>query len=560
MLTPFHSPTINEHFISKGFALFPFLNEIMLNQVHQVYIAFDEKNKLSEQRHFYGVNYSLNILSKTENQHLVETITDIILPALEEHFCDYRILGVTFITKPPITNETFVYHQDWSYTNEKEHAFATCWVPLYDTNTNNGCMSVIEGTHRSFETYRSDTLDSARIPFDEIPGEIRTDVEMKAGQCLVFHQALFHGSYPNITNRSRPVLAFVVKNKLSPVIYYINSGKGVKGYHVSDDDFNRMLTEIPHSSLPNSAEKVLETQKRPPLPQAHEVVAAWRNYKPEHRLLKNSALQKNFIEQGYLHLKKELPVELIDELKKYYTQHFKAGRGMYVSHHFERDASVNQQHSRFIFSLIQPFLEACFENIRPLIAHYASKLPGPEGLFKLHQDWSIVPEELFGVAHCWIPLQPVSSKNGTLAVLPGSHLIFHNYRSGTCPIRFLPFEPFKEVMLEFEAEPGDIILYHPALFHGSGRNHSNEERIAVVAAVAHNDAPLVYYHRQEGEVHQFTLTEKDLFSRLDDLAKGMLPEGANNGMVTKRCLEQQEEQLVQELLLKISPTVYHAEI
>lgn len=560
MTTAFKHKEKQDEFIKKGYVAFPFLNADQLEKIRNIYFSINNIERLNE-RHFYGVNYSLGFLKPDENSLLVEKIMSIIEPSLKEFFCDYEVLGCVFITKPANTKTTFVYHQDWNYTNEKEHAFATCWIPLFDTNKSNGCMSVIEGTHQYFDTARSATLESARIDFEEIPEEIRTDIEQKAGSCLAFHQASFHGSYPNVTDKNRPVLAFVVKSKNSPILHYVNEGNSIAAYQLSASSFNKMLTQIPNGALPHDAIRVEANKKIKPLAESKDLITAFRTFHSNHILLKDFALHEQFQKNGFLIIKNVIPKQNIAELRNVYFENFITPQGMYVSHHSEKNTLRNKSFSNKIFELLNSFFQRYFLNIQPLIAHFAAKGNGKDGLFNLHQDWSIVREELFGVMHCWIPLQDVSKENGTLAVLPQSHLCFQNYRSGTNPIRFLPFNYFEEVAIHIEASEGDVILYHPALFHGSGPNNTQNDRVAVVAAITHSKAERIYHHTIDNKTWAYKLTDDDLFSRLDELAKGADPLGERLFNIENRKLDSPDFQIIEKLLEHCpSKTSYNATI
>jgi hypothetical protein len=245
-----------------------------------------------------------------------------------------------------------------------------------------------------------------------------------------------------------------------------------------------------------------------------------------HRLIRDEKIHADFIQNGFVHLKRVIDEQTISILRSFYLQHFNTSTGMYVTHHFVNDVEKNKSVSNFIFSNLKVFLDKFFINFRPLIGHFAAKANGGEGLFNFHQDWSIVDERQYGVAHCWIPLQDVNKVNGTLAVLPKTHLLFSNYRSGTCPIRFTPLDRYEQEAVHLSASVGDMIVYHPALFHGSGKNFDKRPRIAVVAAIAHHASENVYFHGEGVQkVTMYELTEIDLFSRLNELSQGHKPLG-----------------------------------
>jgi ectoine hydroxylase-related dioxygenase (phytanoyl-CoA dioxygenase family) len=254
-----------------------------------------------------------------------------------------------------------------------------------------------------------------------------------------------------------------------------------------------------------------------------------------------------FQKNGYLVIKDAIDIKVLDELRLLYKENFKTQVGMYVTHHNEQDEIKNKKYTHKIFSKIGTVLKDIFFDYQILLAHFAVKGNGNEGLFNMHQDWSVVQEELFGVIHCWIPLQDVSMANGTLAVVPESHIHFHNFRSGTCPIRFIPISELGYSVKHITANVGDLVLYHPALFHGSGVNNSNTERLAVVAAITHPNAERVYYHKTYNEIVMHELLDIDLFSRLDNLAKGESPVGKAIKKVPYRVLEISDDDIVNQI-------------
>jgi len=86
----------------------------------------------------------------------------------------------------------------------------------------------------------------------------------------------------------------------------------------------------------------------------------------------------------------------------------------------------------------------------------------------------------------WAPLTKVSKKNGTLAVIKGSHsdgLLKHQYYK----INKNKYHGVKKDLLKgkkityLNLLPGDIVLFHPLLVHGTGKNYTNKIRWTFVA-------------------------------------------------------------------------------
>ena len=115
-----------------------------------------------------------------------------------------------------------------------------------------------------------------------------------------------------------------------------------------------------------------------------------------------------------------------------------------------------------------------------------NKPPGVDGRHPLHQDLLYFPfRPAERIAATWTALEPCTRENGCLVVVPGSHkgeLLPHE-NPGWEYVNYLYVgakgagEQTQRVHLEME--PGDTVLFHPLLLHGSGRNRSTGFRRAI---------------------------------------------------------------------------------
>ena len=114
-----------------------------------------------------------------------------------------------------------------------------------------------------------------------------------------------------------------------------------------------------------------------------------------------------------------------------------------------------------------------------------NKPPGVDGRHPMHQDlryYRIRPPE--GIVGVWTAIRPARREAGCLAVIPGSHqqgLLQHDDPDW----EYLNYgfhgvqEVDREQRVHVEMEPGDTLLFHPLLVHGSGRNRSDGFRRAI---------------------------------------------------------------------------------
>ncbi len=134
------------------------------------------------------------------------------------------------------------------------------------------------------------------------------------------------------------------------------------------------------------------------------------------------------------------------------------------------------------------------EQLYSLSTNVFNKPPGVDGRHPLHQDlryFRIRPaDKILGV---WTAILPATRNSGCLAVLPGSHkgpLLDH----GDPDWEFVNagFYAANGVdardRVHVEMAPGDTLLFHPLLIHGSGQNRSTDFRRAISTHYAAADA------------------------------------------------------------------------
>ncbi len=129
-------------------------------------------------------------------------------------------------------------------------------------------------------------------------------------------------------------------------------------------------------------------------------------------------------------------------------------------------------------SLIGPELVTLSTNV-------FNKPPGLDGRHPFHQDlryFALRPAD--AIVACWTAISPCRRENGCLAVVPGSHrgpLRQH----GDPDWEHVNFGYFaaesdeRDERTWVEMEPGDTLLFHHLLLHGSGRNRTDDFRRAI---------------------------------------------------------------------------------
>jgi phytanoyl-CoA hydroxylase len=133
------------------------------------------------------------------------------------------------------------------------------------------------------------------------------------------------------------------------------------------------------------------------------------------------------------------------------------------------------------------------DDVYSLSSNVFNKPPGVDGRHPMHQDlryFRLGPaDKIVGV---WTAMLPATRETGCLAVIPGSHK--EGQREHENPdwdfVNF-GFYGINDVDLDqrvhVEMQPGDTLLFHPLIIHGSGRNRSTQFRRAISVHYAAGD-------------------------------------------------------------------------
>jgi ectoine hydroxylase-related dioxygenase (phytanoyl-CoA dioxygenase family) len=189
--------------------------------------------------------YSLLSNSYEDNIVLQRVISEALYSFYEKYFENYRTTTESFLAKPANTTTELLLHQDWCYTDEKIYSAYNLWIPLSDVTESNGAMIFLPGSHLWFDNIRSATLPTARINSKYFMDQGAKAVPLKKGQAIIFHPAVFHGSFPNMSAQNRVVVTVNMMSDNAPFLYFQRDKDGEANVIQLDDDaFLRSLNTL----------------------------------------------------------------------------------------------------------------------------------------------------------------------------------------------------------------------------------------------------------------------------------------------------------------------------
>jgi ectoine hydroxylase-related dioxygenase (phytanoyl-CoA dioxygenase family) len=211
----FKDSALQKQFDENGYVKFPFINQ---EQIAELDKLFDEMHPELPDEGFISGSYSSDLVYKqTASNHFKRVFHE----SYERLFQNYTAFGGSFLFKVPSENSDLVLHQDWTIVDEEKAVALNCWVPLCDTNMNNGTLMVIPGSHYpNYPVHRAPTLDFWFNGNDDLVREKLVPMNAKAGEVVILNQSLIHYSPPNLSGKVRKAITSGIKTKGAPMQFF----------------------------------------------------------------------------------------------------------------------------------------------------------------------------------------------------------------------------------------------------------------------------------------------------------------------------------------------------
>jgi ectoine hydroxylase-related dioxygenase (phytanoyl-CoA dioxygenase family) len=165
-------------------------------------------------------------------------IMEVVKPRLDLLMNAYNMPSATFMTKNPNELGVCDLHRDFSVVDEQEQEYRNIWIPLVDTDENNGALYVLRRSHIVFD---HPLPMFVKWPYVHMQHELFQHVEMieaKAGDLVVYTDRTLHGSFLNKGKTARPVVHFGVFHPTCEYMYHHLEDDGmVKAYPVPSTFF-----------------------------------------------------------------------------------------------------------------------------------------------------------------------------------------------------------------------------------------------------------------------------------------------------------------------------------
>jgi beta-hydroxylase len=176
-----------------------------------------------------------------------ETATREIAKAVDEVagslFVDHEPFLRSFLCKYPGPTSDLYLHRDWMYVDEREGARTyVVWIALQDITGDNGQLRVLRGSHRLDDTLRGTSLTAPWLDHVDTIERRLLSVPVRAGECIVFDNALVHSSYPNHTDDPRVAVAVGFRPTGVPLVHFRRIDEALAARYDVDEAFFGAVT------------------------------------------------------------------------------------------------------------------------------------------------------------------------------------------------------------------------------------------------------------------------------------------------------------------------------
>jgi hypothetical protein len=262
MYSVFRDPVLQKQFEQKGYVLLSsLLNAEEIKTLNGLFAKF--RNEYSGA--FHTSHFSTDEIYKKQ---VHDTIAELVFPKASPLLNSFSPIFGNFMIKNSDPENFMPLHADWTYVDEQQFCSAAIWIPLVDVDAENGCLGVIEGSHKVTNAIRGPLLQQSSFQRDkDWAARFGKLLPMNAGDAIIYNHSLLHYSPPNKTKVARPALNLSIVPDTAPWLHYCKpqGANEIEMYSVPDssfyiryNNFQRPETGTLIKTLPNNVIRFID--------------------------------------------------------------------------------------------------------------------------------------------------------------------------------------------------------------------------------------------------------------------------------------------------------------
>jgi hypothetical protein len=264
----FVDPRLAQQFEREGYVVIPLLTKDDIEEVNAIYHRFSVRFETGWHTDMYSHDL--------EYRRVVHEQVGVIFERRLKNILDgYRFCCGNFVVKEPSPLSAVPLHQDWTIIDPDVSRSLNVICPLIDTNSVNGQLNVVPGSHHPPSRISFGPIDE--ILLEPLLPEIRSHhlqaLEQKAGDALIYDGRVLHSSEANQSDSTRICFSAGFVPRDIPLRHYYRDPENpsvLEVYEITDDFFwKHILGERPRDA------KFLGIRPEENTPITREHLAAW---------------------------------------------------------------------------------------------------------------------------------------------------------------------------------------------------------------------------------------------------------------------------------------------
>lgn len=233
ILSPvFINPQQQQFFEANGYVKIQLLDEAQITQLTEVFNAI---YPVAPEKFSTSINYD----GTEHKKRIQQAVYEVFLPKLAPVLANFKPLIGSFLTKRYSPESKLDLHQDWTFVDESKGFISlNVWCPLVATNAENGNLCIVPKTHLLPRALR--TAPASDFPYGayrELYEPLAQAIPTKAGEAIIYDNALFHGSPANMTSELRLVAGILMIPEAAEGRLYYKSSDGQYLEYLADEAF-----------------------------------------------------------------------------------------------------------------------------------------------------------------------------------------------------------------------------------------------------------------------------------------------------------------------------------
>ena len=226
--------------------------------------------------------------------------------------------------------------------------------------------------------------------------------------------------------------------------------------------------------------------------------------------MRSPAAERQLLEEGWV-VVDLLDPERVRRLHDVWSEHHAEPGATWESDFYTKDPESKRRIHRSITEATQSALDGHLAGHETLLGVFVTNWPGSDGGLTLHHHSTVVDPSEGGSLVVWCAVSETTEANGTLHLVPRSHLL----QAGIRPERTTSWHEEHEQrildshLVSVPLRPGQAIVFDNQLLHCSLPNETGSPRIATASIVVPRGASARYHEvREDGLLAAYRLTSE----------------------------------------------------